>query len=161
MGERWLGVVVGSDKVIAVDAEVPDKGSITILSDQTWKLQQGPRADAYHVMHQHLSGYARENHIERAIVKASAVGREKVKLGHMEAAELRGVALAAFSSVTHAEAVLKATISKTFGKRKVDEYLVDDDFWDGEISGKKLRKGSREAAIILLSRPRCSGDVQG
>lgn len=151
MSERWLGVVVGSDKVIAVDAAVPDAGAITILSDQSWKLQSGPRANAYYVMHQHLSDYARENNITRAVVKASAVGREAVKLGHMEAAELRGVVLAALASVTKTETVKKATVSKTFGKRKVDDYLADDDFWDGEASGENLRKGSREAALILLA----------
>ncbi len=45
----------------------------------------------------------------------------------------------------------KAHISKTFGDRKVDEYLKDDDFWSKQISSGQLRIGSREAAMVLLA----------
>ena len=59
--------------------------------------------------------------------------------------------LAALASVTRTEAVTKANISKTFGQRKADEYIKDDKFWSNEVSGQKLRSGSREAALVLLA----------
>jgi hypothetical protein len=52
---------------------------------------------------------------------------------HLEAAELRGVVLAALATATKTVTIQKAKISKTFGKRKADEYLKDDSFWSGEV----------------------------
>lgn len=47
--------------------------------------------------------------------------------------------------------VAKATISRTFGARKADDYVADDSFWSGRLDGKELRAGSREAALLILS----------
>jgi len=72
------------------------------------------------------------------------------KKAHLEAVELRGVVMSAAAEAARTTCLAKSNFSKTFGKRKVDEYLADDDYWDAEISGQ-LRAGSREAAMILLA----------
>jgi len=45
----------------------------------------------------------------------------------------------------------KAVISRTYGERKVDEYLKDDAFWNEQIEGGPLRKTSREAAMLVVA----------
>jgi len=152
MPERWLGVVVASDKVTVVDAEVSSSGPIVIQADQSWPLQTGDRAVAYRVMHQQVADYARENEILRAIVKASAVSLGGTRKAHLQAAELRGVVMSALATVTATETISKAHMSRTFGERKVDEYIADSTFWSKEVAGVNLRIGSREAAMSLLAR---------
>ena len=152
MPERWLGVTVSSDTVIVVDAEVPSSGALVIQGDHTWSLQQGDRISAYRVMHQHLADYANENRIRRAVIKGSALSRGGTGMAHIHAAELRGVVMCALSLVENAECATKAQTSRTFGERKVDEYLRDDNFWSNEIAATtRLRAGSREAALLLLA----------
>jgi hypothetical protein len=102
-------------------------------------------------MHQHVADYAREHKIARAIIKGSAVSRGGTKKSHLQAAELRGVVMCALADVTNTETELKASVSRTFGARKVDDYLKDNDFWSGNLAGKNLRVASREAAILLLA----------
>jgi hypothetical protein len=145
---RSVGVVASGDQVILVDAEVPDQGPITILSDRTIKLQNGDKAEAYRLMHQRVSDYVREKKI-----KASALSQAgKPKLGHLESAELRGVAISALRhGGAEVEIRAKANISRTFGPRKADEYIKDDGFWEGQTTGQELRGGSREAALLLLA----------
>jgi hypothetical protein len=152
MPERWMGVVVGSDEVKVVDAEIPydDDAPIVIQGDHTWPLQHGSRPDAYHVMHQQVAGYAKEHGISRAVIKASALSQGGTKLAHLHAAELRGVVTAALAGMTSTTCRAKGHLSKTFGKRKVDEYVQDDAFWAKEAKGQ-LRKGSREAALVVLA----------
>jgi hypothetical protein len=102
-------------------------------------------------MHQHIADYAREQGITRAVIKGSAVSLGGTKKAHLEAAELRGVVMAALASVTRVETESKSRLSRTFGDRKVDEYLRDDNFWSEKVTGSSLRIGSREAAIALLA----------
>ncbi|MDR6662358.1 hypothetical protein AB7783_27990 [Tardiphaga sp. 172_B4_N1_3] len=153
MTKRWLGVIVSGDRVTMVDAEVPESGQITILMDRHIRLQQGDKADAYHVMHQTLRNYVKENKIDQSVVKGSAVSRQGGgKLANLHSAELRGIAICALRE-GGAPVVIetKAHISKTFGERKTDDYLDDDDFWKDNTTGKDLRGGSREAALLLLA----------
>jgi hypothetical protein len=149
--ERWLGVVVASDKLILVDATVDGDKPIVIQSDATWSLQAGSRPDAYRVMHQRIADYAKENGIKRAIIKGSAVSLGGTKKAHLEAAELRGVAACALAGVATVEFETKANISRNFGERKVDEYIKDNKFWAEEVSSGDLRVGSREAAMVILA----------
>ncbi|WP_374303417.1 hypothetical protein [Ferrovibrio sp.] len=149
--KRWLGISVSGDKVIAVDAKINSSGSVIIQSDQSWKLQSGDRNAAYAVMHQQVMDYVQNNGIKKVIVKASAlVTGGSTKLAHLHAAELRGVVIAAAASHCTVITLAKALISRTFGNRKVDEYLKDDSFWSSKINGA-LRNGSREAAMLLLA----------
>jgi hypothetical protein len=143
-------VVSGSGTVI-VDAEVPDGDApIVIQSDQTIRLPTGPRERAYALVHQQCVNYLRENEIERVFIMASAVTRAGGGVAHLESAELRGVVTAAAASVCPTEQLKKASISKTFGERKADQYLADEDFWDESVDGV-VRAGSRMAALLLLA----------
>jgi hypothetical protein len=152
MLERWIGVVVAPDKVTAVDAEVPPSGPLIIQADHSWPLQKGHRASGYKVLHQQLADYCREHEIKRAVIKGSAVNpRGGTTKAHLEAAELRGVAIAACASVANTDTIAKATIRRTFGQRKVDDYVADNNFWGKEVIGTSLRVGSREAAMVLLA----------
>lgn len=153
MTTRSVGVVVVGEAVTIVLAQVPkDDGPVVILADSTWKLQAGERAPAYAVMHQRLVDYLHENKIDEVVVKASALPTGSgARLGLLTSAELRGVIIAAAASVCGVRVIAKGIVSKTYGKRKVDEYIEDDGFWDKETTGGKLRKMSREAAMFVIS----------
>jgi hypothetical protein len=59
--------------------------------------------------------------------------------------------MSAAASVASVVALAKARISRTFGSRKVDDYLKDETFWTDGVAGAALRTGSREAAMLLLA----------
>jgi hypothetical protein len=154
MADRCVGFVVVGEVVTVVDAEIPDHidKPITIVADDTWKLQKGERAFAYAVLHQRCADYIRENNVGSAIVKASALPMAGgARLGLLSSAEVRGVIIAAAASVCEVKIRSKSVISRTYGDRKVDEYLQDDAFWDERTEGGKLRKTSREAAMLVIS----------
>ena len=154
MPERWLGLAVGADEIKVVEAEIPDDANapVVIKSDHTWPIQAGDRPKAYEVMHRQLVNYTKENGISRAVLKASATGKGMtMKLSHLRAAELRGVAICALASVTDVKTVTKSYVSRNFGERTADEYLKDNDFWTKEVTGAALRAGSRPAALVILA----------
>lgn len=153
MTRRYVGLVVVGETVTVVDTEVPDDkdSPITIISDATWSLQNGDRAPALSVLHQRCADYFRENEVDLVIVKASALPMGSIKLAVLGSAEVRGVVIAAAASSTEVAILSKALISRTYGERKVDEYLKDDSFWAEHTEGGKLRKTSREAAMLVLA----------
>lgn len=153
MLERRIGFVVAGDSVTIVDTTVPedDDKPIVIEADDTWKLPNGDRAKAYDVMYRRCANYIKENKIKRAIIKASAVTMGSTKLSHLKSCELRGVIIAASASVAEVTLIAKSVISRTYGERKVDEYLQDDSFWAGMTEGGSLRKTSREAAMVVIA----------
>lgn len=153
MTERWVGFVVVGKNVTVVDAEIPDDADnpITIISDHTWRQQQGEKAPAYAVLHQLCADYLRENKIGSAIVKASALPTGGMKLSHLTSAEVRGVIIAAAAPVCEVKIISKSLISRTYGERKVDEYIQDDAFWAEHTQGGRLRKTSREAAMLIIA----------
>lgn len=153
MTRRYVGIVVVGDTVTVVDTTVPDDDNspITILSDATWSLQKGDRAPALAVLHQRCADYFRENEVNLAVVKASALPTGSVKLAVLGSAEVRGVVIAAAASSTQVAILSKALISRTYGERKVDEYVKDDSFWAEHTEGVKLRKTSREAAMLIIA----------
>ncbi|MCW3474545.1 hypothetical protein [Limobrevibacterium gyesilva] len=153
MADRCVGIVVVGEAVTIVDAEIPDDVDkpITIIADNSWKLQTGERAVAYAVLHQRCADYIRENKVGSAVVKASAIPTGAAKLALLTSAEVRGVIIAAAASVCKVKVLSKAVISRTYGNRKVDEYLQDDAFWDENTEGGKLRKTSREAAMLVVA----------
>uniref|UniRef100_B0SXT7 Uncharacterized protein n=1 Tax=Caulobacter sp. (strain K31) TaxID=366602 RepID=B0SXT7_CAUSK len=153
MAKRWLGLCASKDSVVAVDVEVPgDAGPIVIKSDNTWRIQTGDRANAYNVLHQQCADYIKENGIDAVVIKASAVaGKGSATLGFLLGAEVRGVVIAAAASHCSVKALSKAVISRTYGDRKVDEYVADDAFWAAQTAGGVLRKLSREAAMLLIA----------
>lgn len=153
MTKRWLGLTASKEGVIYVDVEIPDDdGPIVVLADDTWRVQKGDRSAAYNVLHQQCADYIRENHIERTVVKASAVtGKGMAKLGMLEAAEVRGIVIAAAASVCVVKQLKKGSVSKTYGDRNVDDYVADDSFWAKNTKGGKLRKMGRETAMLLIA----------
>lgn len=151
MADRWLGIVVSGDKVIIVDAEVDGDKPLVLQNDDTWALQSGNRSEAYATMSQQVADYVRENAIKRVLVKESAVSGGAATMALLHSAELRGAVMAALGAIVPVEARSKAAISKTYGERKVDEYVADGEFWKKEVVGVNLRAGSREAAMILLA----------
>lgn len=154
MPKRWLGMSASKDSVTVVDAVIPDDDDdpIVIIMDDSWRVQKGNRAAAYGVLHQQCGDYVRENKIDAAFVKASAVmGRGPAKLGLLTGAEVRGVIMAAAGASCRTNELSKAVISKTYGNRKVDEYCADDAFWADKTSGGELRKLSRETAMLLIA----------
>lgn len=151
MSEQYLGIVVSGAQLEAVHLEID--GSSAILKNQfTWKLQSGDEALAYAAMYERIRDYVRNNTIEYAVIKASAVGKNKPTLAHLKSAELRGVVSAASVGGGASTALIqKGTVSRTFGDRNVDEYVKDDSFWDNQVIGD-LAKGRREAALFVMSQ---------
>jgi hypothetical protein len=152
--ERCVGFVIVGEVVTVVDAEIPDDPDepLTIISDDTWRLQNGERAPAYAVLHQRCADYLRENGVRSVAVKASAISaRQPARLALLMSAEVRGIIIAAAASVCEVSVVPKALISRTYGERKVDEYIEDDDFWNNQTQGGRLRKMSREAAMQVIA----------
>ena len=85
-------------------------------------------------------------------MKASAVaGKGSATLGFLLSAEVRGVIIAAAASQCPVRALSKAVISRTYGDRKVDEYVADDGFWAEQTAGGALRKLSRASAMLLIA----------
>ena len=149
--ERWVGVAVSGEQVTLVDATVEAGKPLVINFDKTFKLQKGGRPEAYRTMHYQICDYVHNNKIDLVIIKSSAVSNSAGK-AHLNAAELRGVVMAAAASVTKVAMQSKAQISKNFGERKFDAYLKDGDFWSENVSGVPLRGGSRDAALIILAQ---------
>lgn len=154
MSKRWLGLSVSKDSVTYVDAEIPDDKDdpVHVLADATWKVQKGDRAAAYAVLHQQCVDYLRENQVDLVVVKASAVmGKGTAKLGLLQSAEVRGVIIAAAGSICMVKQLTKSVVSRTYGDRKVDEYVADDSFWDEQTTGGNIRKMSREVVMLLIA----------
>lgn len=152
MTTRQVGFVVVGEAVTVVDAEVPADvtAPITVLSDTTWPLQKGERGPALNILHQRCASYLKENKIDAAVIKASAAPQGAARLALLESAEVRGVVIAAAASVCEVKTLSKAVISRTFGERRVDDYLQDDDFWTNATVGLR-RKTSREAALLIIA----------
>jgi hypothetical protein len=153
MTERQLGIVVVGDTVTVVDAIVPDDAAkpIEINGDTNWTLQVGDRPAAYDVLSRRCVNFLRENGIRRVLVKASATTRGSATIALLQSAEVRGVVIAAAASVALVRTLAKNHISRNYGDRNVDEYLRDDAFWAAQTTGGRLRKTSREAAMIIIA----------
>ncbi len=151
---RWVGIVVSGTGARLVDLEVPNTGPLVAISEQGFSLQKGDRPPAYVAMWKRIANYLREHSIACAVVKESALPpRGGGSKSLLESAELRGVVLGGAASVCKVITSRRATVSRTFGDRKADEYLNDDSFWSTEISGLK-NKVSREAALFVLAEVR-------
>jgi hypothetical protein len=153
MSKRLAGFVVSGDSVKVVVAEVPadTDAPISIEFDETWNLQSGAREPALHVLYQRCASFLQEKKVASVVLKASAAPRSAATLSLLHSAEVRGVVIAAAASVTHVRSLAKGVISRTYGDRKVDEYLKDSSFWSSKAAGKALRVGSREAAMLIIA----------
>lgn len=150
MAKRLMGIVVSGSKATLVTALEEDGKPLEIVADDTINLHSGDRAAAYKVMHDRVSDRVANTKVDDVFVKASA-WMAGMKVAHLEAAELRGVVIAAAGTSSDVHIVSSARISRTFGKRKFEDYVKDDSFWSSNISGAKLRSGSRPAALLLIA----------
>ncbi|WP_206513428.1 hypothetical protein [Rhizobium phaseoli] len=121
-----------------------------MIKDETFDLGKGDRQLAYVTMHKRLVDRFSQG-IDLVVLKASVGGQYAAKTAILHSAELRGVFLSAVPKGVLVKQLQKNTISRTFGSRKVDDYLKDDAFFDENFGGKEFRKGSREAAFLLLA----------
>lgn len=153
MSKHHAGVVVVGESVTVVHAEVPsnDGDPIIIQADTTFKLQTGNRGDALAVVYAQCVNLFDKSKIDLVVIKASALPLGSVKLAILESAEVRGVVISAAASKTKVKMLQKSQISRTYGDRKVDEYIADDAFWNSKVTGQKLKKSSREAAMLILA----------
>jgi len=150
MEEHWMGIIVSGSQIQVVHLAI--SGDNAVLTDQfNWKLQSGDQPHAYAAIYERIKEYIENNSVNHVVIKASAVGKNKATLAHLKSAEIRGVICAAsVAGGAETKFILKGTISRTFGSRKVDDYVHDDTYWDNQgLSG--LTKGRREAAILVLS----------
>lgn len=150
MGVSVLGVTVTGNKVAGVCLD-RHEAEAQLTDEFTWSLQAGDTPSAYAHMVERIRDYVREHSIRHVLIKASAVGQARPTLSHLRSAELRGVvAAAARLGGAHVEFITKALLSRTFGNRKVDDYLSDDDFWNANLAcgPAKIR---REAAFLALA----------
>lgn len=152
MTRRWAGIVVSGSNVFVVDAEIPtdENEPISILSESKWTLQKGDTPSAYAVMHNRCVNFLRENKIELAVIKESAAGKG-MGVAMLKSAELRGVVMAAASSASKVAMASKTVVTKTYGKRSVNEYIDDDDFWREQTESDDLKKWAREPAMYLVA----------
>lgn len=150
MGKRWMGVAVSGTKAVLVTAIEESGMPLEIVADDTVDLHSGDRAAAYKIMHDRVSDRVVHNKVDEVFIKASA-WTTGMKLSHLEAAELRGVIIAAAGTSAKVHIVSSAQISKTFGARKFDDYVKDKAFWPTRVSGVKLREGSKAAALLMIA----------
>jgi hypothetical protein len=153
MAEHWVGIVASGPGVIVVAADIPaeDDRPIVITYDQSWPTQRGSRPAAYAVLHQQCINLLQGRKIDRVFIRASATSRAGMGKAHLDGAEVRGVVAAAAASICPVELLPQAQISKTYGDRKVEEYVKDNEFWAEKTTGGRLRSGSRIAAMLLLA----------
>lgn len=148
-------MVAQRDRILIVRFRVDRSASPAtafVEDDRTHKIQDGARPAAYRAMHEWIIAYLADHAPCDVVVKASAVsGKGSATLGLLESAELRGVAIcAAMCSGCRVHLASKAVASRTFGERKVDEYVGDDDYCNTRFIGE-LKKGSREAMVLAYA----------
>lgn len=153
---KIIGITVQRDRLTLVEMEIAprdaDRNAAAITYDASVRLQDGERGSAYLTAKEWLATFLRERSPSLVVVKGSAVsGRGSATLGLLEGAEFRGVVMLAAKEAGCALSVVKkAAASRTFGSRKVDDYVGDDVFWESTFAGE-LRKGSRETALLAYS----------
>lgn len=157
---KWVGIIVSRKDLRLVELLLSSGSLAEVVEDKMLKLQSGARASAYRKAQEWLVTYLSESQPLGVVIKGSALpGRGGGSIALLEGAEFRGVVMAAaIEAGCEVAVVKKAALSKTFGDRKVDAYVADDDFWSTTFTGP-LRKGSREAALIAFSAARDTGAV--
>src|SRR4051812_5789845 len=142
---KLAGISLASDGIDIVVLSKASSGQFTLLEEQSFNLPTGDRAKAYHTIYGQVADFFEHRDIHCVCMKESAVSLGGTKKGHLTSAELRGVIQAAAASICDVKLMNKAATSRSFGSRKVDEYVKDDAFWIG-AGLSNLKKGKREAA---------------
>lgn len=143
-----VGVVVVFKKLILVEGKIETDGSITLIKDETMNLETGERSTALRNMHQRIFDRLSEG-VDKVVLKASSGGQFAAKTTILHAAELRGVFLSAIPNNIKVVETHSKSVSR--GKsQKMSDYLSDDGYFSKNFSGVTLRKGSREAALLMF-----------
>ncbi|MGO8266451.1 hypothetical protein ACC862_09580 [Rhizobium ruizarguesonis] len=145
-----ISAVVTSDKVVLTEGTLNEDRTVTLIKDETLDLEEGDRQLAYVVMHKRLADRL-DKGVGQVVLKASAGGQYAAKTAILHSAELRGVFLSAVPAGVPVKQLQMKSVSRNYGSRKVEAYLKDDDFFAEKFAGVSLRKGSREAAFLLLA----------
>jgi hypothetical protein len=151
MPDNLIGVVVGSDYAEVVLLQQTGPNAFTVADETTLSLQTGDRPPAYNVLHGQFCDYVQQHDAVCVCIKQTALSQRATRMVHLQAAELRGVVqAAAAASGVEVRLVNKAAVSRTFGGRKVDEYISDNAYWD-RLGLSALKKGLREAAFVIVA----------
>lgn len=153
MAEKWAGIKVTGAEIICVVLNV-DGSERTVVQDVTIPIQNGPRPEAYNHVYGRIEDFLRQKGINKAALIGSAVNHTGKSSSNLDAAELRGVVMAAaIQAETTVRIVNMATIKKKkdiLGPDVTNKYMDDDDVWAKAVSGT-LRKGSRDAGIAAIA----------
>ncbi|WP_298380100.1 hypothetical protein [Azospirillum sp.] len=144
-----VGVVVGSDKITLVEGKPNKDGIITLIKDEVFNLEAGDRHHAYSVMHRRIIDRLSSD-VSKIVLKASSASKFTGNQASLHAAELRGVFLSAIPNGLEVLQLHKKSVSQNYGSRKLEEYTKDDIWWEKNFDGK-CRKGSREAAFLIIA----------
>lgn len=151
MAERWCGFVATKDEVNYCDIETDGPEVSQLVAHNKFAVQTGPRPAAYAALYERIRRYVQEHGVSRVVVQASATTGRSARMSHLQAAEVRGVATAAaVAGGAEVDHRASAVISRTFGTRKVDEYVADDGFWAEQFPDGGPTKGRRKAALLVL-----------
>jgi hypothetical protein len=143
-----VGIVVSSNKITMVEGRKNDDGTVTLIKDEVFNLEQGDRHVAYVAMHKRVHDRLQHG-VSHVVLKASSAGKFTGSQAALLAAELRGVLISAVpNSVMLAQQHIK-NLSQA-GSRKVADYTKDDTWWDEHFSGA-VRKANREAAYLIIA----------
>jgi hypothetical protein len=144
------GIAVGAnhvDVVIVDGARGPD--TLTLVISRRLELQQGDRALAFRALGDQLSNILHEAKAATVFIKRSAAGPH-VKLGHLEAAELRGMVFFVATGSARVTAINPTALARTFGNRKPQEYIKNDDYWkDRNLA--ELEKRYRDPCLLIIA----------
>jgi hypothetical protein len=151
MSKKLAGIKVSGDALQVVVLTQDAAGDFTFVDQTTLTLQDGDLPPACHTLHVQLVDYLKHQKVGHTCIIGSAVTRHAATLALLHSAELRGVAMAAAATVTDTKVATKASISRTWGDRKFEEYIKDDEFWR-DLDLLKLKKGMREAALVVISQ---------
>ncbi|MDE1991653.1 MAG: hypothetical protein KGI75_04085 [Rhizobiaceae bacterium] len=145
-----ISAIIASERIILTEGVTNKDGTITVIKDETFDLDRGDRQLAYVVMHKRLNDRFSQG-IDLVLVMANGASQNAATSAMLGAAELRGVLLSAVPAGVAVKRLHRHSLSRNFGARKVADYTRDDTFFEEHFRGAALRKGSREAAFLLLS----------
>lgn len=152
MGVKWAGFSAkGSNSVALVLLD--QDATLQVCKDEEWPLQKGERHDAYGVMFKSIINYIEEYRIEEIVIRGSGRPQSSCGIGHLHAAELRGVIMAAAVSSSANVTVLDPSAVTRASKGKKDREA-------GENSSLQLlapcptKRGSELADLVIFAMER-------
>ena len=153
MSDKWAGIKVSGTEIICVVLNI-DNLQRTVVQDFKIPLLKAPRPVAYNQAHGRIKDFLQQSQIDKVAVVSSAVNPGGISSSHLEAAELRGVVMAAAVQADATVHCVNMTVIKKkkeiLGPLATSEYMNDDDVWATAVSGT-LKKGSRDAGIAAIA----------